>query len=216
MKTARKKKPGRPRDELLRVRRQEEILDTAATIFARDGYQSTDVQLIADALQLSKGTIYRYFPSKEHLFLAAVDRGLHRLRQRVDANSALVADPLERLTKAIHAYLAFFRDHPEYTELLIQERAEFRDRKKQTYFVHRDARVEPWRAVFRELIDGGRVRDVPVERIIDVVGDLVYGTMFTNYFAGRHKPLDAQAQDVIDILFHGILSDRERQQRTSH
>ena len=28
---------------------------------------------------------------------------------------------------------------------------------------------------------------MPVERVIDVLGDLLYGTMFTNYFAGRDK-----------------------------
>jgi hypothetical protein len=37
--------------------------------------------------------------------------------------------------------------------------------------------------------------------------------MFTNYFAGRHKPLEAQARDLVDILFYGILSDRERAAR---
>jgi AcrR family transcriptional regulator len=209
MKAARQKRPGRPPDEGLRVRRQEEILDTAARIFARYGYQNTDMQLIADALQAAKGTLYRYFPSKQELFLAAVDRGMHRLRAHVDAHSAGAPDPLDRLAKAIDAYLAFFRDHPEYTELLIQERAEFKDRKKQTYFVHRDKNIGRWRDLFGTLIVEGRVRDVPVERILDVVSDLVYGTMFTNHFAGRHKPLATQVQDVIDILFHGILSKAE-------
>ena len=31
------------------------------------------------------------------------------------------------------------------------------------------------------------VRDIPVGRITDVLGDVMYGTMFTNYFAGRGR-----------------------------
>jgi AcrR family transcriptional regulator len=204
------KKRGRPRDDDLRQRRREEILDVAARVFAGHGYQDADMQEVADRLGVGKGTIYRYFPSKEELFLAAVDRGMRRLRAHVHACGDVASDPLERLGLSIRAYLAFFRDHPELAELLIQERAQFKDRKQQTYFAHQEAGMGPWRELWRGLIAQGRVRDVPVERITDVLSDLVYGTMFTNYFAGRHKSLDEQTRDILDIVFHGILSDAER------
>ncbi len=54
------------------------------------------------------------------------------------------------------------------------------------------------------------MRDVPAERITEVLSDLVYGTMFTNYFAGPRKPSAEQADDILDIVFHGILSTTER------
>jgi AcrR family transcriptional regulator len=213
VKAARHTRAGRPKDDSLWASRTNEILDSAATIFAEHGYQDTEMQYIADALEVGKGTIYRYFPSKEDLFLKAVSRGMDRLRQAVTSAYEPIADPLERLTVAIHAYLRFFRNHPQYVELLIQERAQFRDSKKQTYFEHRERNVGEWRQMYADLISDGRLRDVPVSRILDAVSDLVYGTMFTNHFAGRHKPLEAQAQDLVDILFYGILSDRERGER---
>jgi AcrR family transcriptional regulator len=200
---------GRPRDDTLAERRREEILDSAATLFAQWGYQQTEMQRVADALNIGKGTIYRYFTSKQELFLAAVDRGMRRLRAQVDASSEGVCDPLERLKRAVATYLGFFREHSEYTELLVQERAVFRDRKS-TYFEHRDADAGPWPDLFRGLIEAGRVRDVPVERIIAVLSDLVYGTMFSTYFAGSSKSHEEQARDILDIVFLGILSDRER------
>ena len=123
-----------------------------------------------------------------------------------------VEEPLERMRHGIHAYLTFFAEHPEFVELLIQERAQFKDRKKPTYFEHREANASRWRALYRSLIDQGRIRDIPVERISNVVSDLLYGTMFTNYFTGPRKSTDAQTQDILDIVFHGILSDSERQQ----
>jgi AcrR family transcriptional regulator len=190
--------------------RREQILDAAAMVFAKHGYRNTDVQYVADALQVGKGTIYRYFASKEELFLAAVDCGMRRLTEHFQGRVHNIADPLERAVRAVHEYLTFFQQHPEYVELIIQERAEFRDRKKPTYFEHRDVNVGRWREVFRTLIAEGRVRDVPVERITDVLSDLLYGTMFTNYFVGHSRSLEEQAQDIIDIAFHGILSDAQR------
>jgi AcrR family transcriptional regulator len=213
MKQTAEKKPRRAPDEALWASRQEEILAAAAKLFARHGYADTDTQLLADELGVGKGTLYRYFPSKQELFLAAVDRAMHHLRRQIDANIEGIDDPLDRIAEAVRAYLAFFADHPEYVELLIQERAQFKDRKKPTYFVHREANIERWRALYRDLIAAGRVRDMPVERITDVMSQLLYGTMFINYFTGRQKPVEAQARDILDVVFHGILSETERGRR---
>jgi hypothetical protein len=34
--------------------------------------------------------------------------------------------------------------------------------------------------------------------------------MFTNYFAGPSKPFEEQAREILDIVFHGILTESER------
>ena len=139
-------KSERLEENLPRARR-EEILDMATALFAQHGYSDTITQELAEKLQVGKGTLYRYFPSKRELFLAAVDRVMRRLRERVDAGLAGIEAPLERIAQAIRGHLAFFAEHPEYVELLIQERAQFKDREKPTYFEHRDCNVERWRSV---------------------------------------------------------------------
>lgn len=204
---------GRPRDPQRLRQRRAEILERAAIFFARRGYQGTDVQDVADALGVGKGTIYRYFPSKEALFLAALDDGIRRMHEHIEAARLEAADPLDQIERAIEAYLAFFDEHAEYVELLIQERAVFRNRKTPTYFKHRERNVGRWRERFRELIAAGRVRPLPVEQITDVLSALLYGTMFTNYFAGRQQPLAVQARELLDVALPGILSDTERRRR---
>jgi hypothetical protein len=106
--------------------------------------------------------------------------------------------------------LQFFSARPERVELLIQERAHFKNRPKPTMIQHREVNVERWRVLYRDLIAQGRFREMPVDRISDVIGDLMYGTIFTNYFAGPRKTLEAQAEDMIDVVFSGILSAAER------
>jgi AcrR family transcriptional regulator len=208
-----KRGPGRPKDEDLCTRRREQILDAASQVFAANSYRNTDLQFIADRLKLSKASIYRYFDSKEKLFLAAVDRGIARLHEHVSASEAGETDPLKRLTLVVYAYLAFFRANPQIVELLIQERVEFKDRKEPSYFVHREQCLEPWREAFRDLIAEGRVRRIPVDRILDVLPDLLYGTMVTNHFVDRRRPHEEQARDIVDILFNGILTNQEKARR---
>jgi AcrR family transcriptional regulator len=204
---------GRPKDEALATRRREEILEAATRLFAARGWAGMDVQHAADALGVGKGTVYRYFPTKRDLFLAAVDRAMRLLKEAVDAAAEAAEAPLAQVEGAIRAYLAFFDAHPEFVELLIQERAEFKDRKQPTYFVHREANLGRWRALFDGLIRDGLVRDVPVERILEVTGNLLYGTMFTNFFAGRRRDLRAQAEDLLDVVLNGALTPAGRRRR---
>lgn len=193
--------------------RREEILDAATKLFAEHGFADTDTQQLADKLGVGKGTLYRYFPSKRELFLAAADRGMRRLCQYIDDSIAPIQDPPERIAQVVRSYLTFFANHPELCELLIHERALFKDRKKPTYIEYREANRERLRSLYRSYIAEGQVRDIPVDQLLDVLGDLLYGTMFTNYFAGRQVSVDEQARGILNIVFHGILSDVGRQRR---
>jgi AcrR family transcriptional regulator len=188
-------------------------IPSSTELFAEHGFSDAVTQMLADRLQVGKGTLYRHFPSKRELFLAAADRVMRKLRQRIDAEVAGIDDPLDRLERGLVAFLGFFDENPRYAELLIQERALFKDRKTPTYLAHREANVVPWRDRLRPLIADGRLRDVPVERITDVINDLAYGTVFTNYFSNQHKPFETQARDILDVVFFGILSDPERRRR---
>jgi AcrR family transcriptional regulator len=207
------KKPGRPADPDHCARRREHILDAAVILFARHGFADTEMQELADTVGVGKGTLYRYYPSKDSLFLAAADRVMIRMRQSIDAAIVGIEDPFQRIRRAIYAFLEFFSARPERVELLIQERAHFKDRPKPTLIQHREVNVERWRALYRDLIAQGRVREMPVDRISDVIGDLMYGTIITNYFAGPRKSLEAQAEDMIDVVFSGILSASERKRQ---
>jgi AcrR family transcriptional regulator len=207
------KKPGRCCTDEDFLARQEEILHIATEIFAEQGFSDALTQAIADRLGVGKGTIYRHFPSKREIFLAAADRVMVKMQEKILANIAGVEDGLEQVARGMNAFLSFFADHPEYVELLIQERAHFKDRKRPTYFEHREVNVQRWRQLYVRLIAEGRVRPMSVESITDVVGNVIYGTMFTNFFAGQKKPVEQQAQDILEIVFRGILTDQERARR---
>jgi AcrR family transcriptional regulator len=193
--------------------RREEILDAATDLFAEFGYSEAVTKDLADKLQIGKGTIYRYFPSKRDLFLATVDRVMRRMRVQVDEAVVGIPDLLERLEEGTRAFLRFFAQNPKYVELLILERALFKDRTTPTYIEHHERNKLRWHEVYRTLIGEGRIRDMPVERITTVFVDLAYGTIFTNYFSGRSRSPEDQASDILDVVFCGILGDSERAQR---
>jgi AcrR family transcriptional regulator len=186
--------------------RREEILVQAARLFAEHGYSECDTQLLAETIGVGKGTVYRYFPSKRALFLAAADRVMRMLREHIDAQIGNETEPFTCIRIGIRAFLDFFAANPGFVELLVQERAQFKDRTRPTFMEHRQLSATRWREVYARLIAEGRVREMPVERITDVIGNLLYGTIFTNYFSGVPKPPAAQADDILDVVMNGILA----------
>ncbi len=211
------RKPGRPRDPDLEARRKREILAAAAAVFARTGFADTDVQAIADAVGVGKGTVYRYFPTKTALFLAAVDQGLQELAERIDAVILDEArDPLDRFAGAVRAYLAFFADRPDMVELFVQERATFRDRHPPLYFARQsDGTCDRTDEFIVGLIRRGVLRPLQLEHVREVLSDLLYGTVMANAFSGRPVSAARQADEILDIVFHGILSESERHRTTA-
>ncbi len=199
--------PGRPRDPHLEARRRAQILDVAARIFAAHGFANTTVQTIANHIGVGNGTIYRYFPTKEQLFLAAIERGLEELSARMDEVLQQSGDPLDILRQAIFTYFQFFHQRPEMAELFIQERAAFQHHHRPLYFAtHRDdAKFQKHQQFYERLRATGRIRPIPFEQLFALVGDLLYGAILTNLLTNRSIDPKTQAEQVADFILHGIL-----------
>lgn len=74
-------KPGRR--ETNRLDRHDAIVDVAHPYFLGHGYAATTMSGIAAAIGGSKATLWSYFPSKEALFEAVLDRATAHFRERI-------------------------------------------------------------------------------------------------------------------------------------
>ncbi|WP_432494957.1 TetR/AcrR family transcriptional regulator [Kineococcus auxinigenes] len=96
----------------------EEILDTAAALFARHGFAETSVQRVADATGYSKTGLLHRFPTKDALQAAALAATLERVRRVVDGVTASPPGPgRDRAVLEALADLALAR--PGFTALAL-------------------------------------------------------------------------------------------------
>ena len=118
------------------IKKRAEILNVSLDVFAREGFGNTDVQVIADLAGVGKGTVYRHFGNKEQLFLATAKFSLKQVAQYVHKNLG-GEEQIEwfyqehgaaQLLRAIATACAeYYRRHPQAVEIMIQERAQFRE-----------------------------------------------------------------------------------------
>jgi AcrR family transcriptional regulator len=83
----------RARSAQAKAGRRREILDCAAALCARSGYDDLAVADVAERAGLAKGTIFRYFPTKEELGRALAEAHLARWGDDLDRRLARIPGP---------------------------------------------------------------------------------------------------------------------------
>jgi TetR/AcrR family transcriptional regulator, cholesterol catabolism regulator len=119
--------------------RRQDIVDTAARLFARNGYAETGIAEIGEAVDLARGALYYYIGSKEALLAEIHDRVLDPLLERSKLIMKLNASPAVKvrlISEVLLAQIIERQDHVwvflhEYRALTGQPRKTFRAKREQ-------------------------------------------------------------------------------------
>ena len=109
------------RREREKEERRQSILRAAHDVFFESGFRRATVDDVAARAEVSKGTVYLYFESKEtifaHLLLEGLEGLVGYLEETYAVDRSLAAD--ERLRRLGWAYFQFFHREPLYFRLLM-------------------------------------------------------------------------------------------------
>lgn len=81
--------------------RRRRMVDAAVRLFERTPYADVHMEAIADCANVAKPTLYRYFPTKEALFIEALESALAELRREVQAARSEPTAGEERLRRVV-------------------------------------------------------------------------------------------------------------------
>lgn len=110
--------PSRQREPMESGDRKSQILDAALEEFAKEGFRGATIKRIAQRAKLaSQALIYWYFPTKEALFQAVLERRLPIAQVISNADALLERPPEEVLPLLARAYLAM-ADRPAALRLV--------------------------------------------------------------------------------------------------
>lgn len=120
----------RARREREKEERRRSILRAAREVFFEDGFHRATVDKVAQRAEVSKGTVYLYFESKEtilaHLILEGLRQLVGELERAYAANESLSAE--ERLRRLGQAYFRFFQQEPVYYRFMMaMDRGRFQE-----------------------------------------------------------------------------------------
>lgn len=183
---------------------RERILDDAARLFARDGYEGTSLGELATSVGVTKAAIYHYFPNKQEIYEAIIVRTLEGLRRHVSQATAQVSAPEEALACFMTAHADFFEENYDgfltmlvgyggmENVVMVAEAQKLRDEHEQAL-----------RHIIADGIAKGAFR--PID--IDVTGRAVLSMLnwMVRWFKpGKGRRAASFAQDYCDLMLGGL------------
>ena len=108
----------RERKEREREARKNAILEAAKTVFFQKGLHAATMDQIAEAAELSKGTLYLYFPNKEELYISILLEGLALLHERLEKAVRDTEGWEEKLRNIGWSYYSFYQEERNYFDIL--------------------------------------------------------------------------------------------------
>lgn len=101
--------------------RRDQLLEVGLELFTRRGLESVSIGEIADAAGVSPGLLYHYFPNKQSLYDAAVERAVLDLEAAMAKANPTDSIELLDLAKMVQAYVDFARTRArEYRFVLVR------------------------------------------------------------------------------------------------
>ena len=183
-----------------RSERRDRILTAAKELFSQAAYDSVQMDGIARAAGVGKPTLYRYFPSKDELFLEVFKEALNELERQVEAALAEEASPPQALARMIRAAVSVLGgqvgalrlltgDHPN---LILRWRSEFRQRRRPI--------MEAFRSALERGIAEGKFRAVDLDAVPAMLVGMVRGGVMGADRTSRDRLADA----AVDLVLKGL------------
>lgn len=191
--------------ERKRQLRRDQILDSAARVFARDGFHAARMDDIAAELELTKAALYYYWDSKEDLFVKVIEArvgiAVHALED-IDPADTTASD---RVRAAILTHLRVFHQHRDIYTMFLGERLRSISGEAASVVDEMGRRFERrWAELLEEGVVSGEFRadlDIP----ITVKASLSMCNMTLTWFQPEGRlSIDDLAARFGDIILGGI------------
>lgn len=191
--------------------RPDEVLDAALELFLEKGFAAAKVEDVAKRAGLSKGSVYLYFPSKDALLEAIVQRALAPLADSTLGQLAhFEGDPRVVLTMVIGRLIAAMRDPQRVAipKLILREASQFPQVAEMYKRQVLDRAIPAVTALLQRGMDQGYLRKLDAELTVrSIVGPILVHLLLAEVFAIMPKDgmaLERFVQNHLAILFDGI------------
>jgi AcrR family transcriptional regulator len=190
---------------------ENQLMEAAERLFARQGFAGTSLQELADAVGLTRTGVYHYFNGKEEM-LAALVRGFtvetaDDVRRLADSRGAL---PFERLSEAVTNMIERVALHPQRFRLLLTSESAFPEALAAQYLKARRDTLRALTGLVSQCISAGTCRPVDPEL---AAFSLLGASNWVAFWYPRRDGIGSKtprelAQSLADVALGGLLDKR--------
>ena len=205
------------RKEREKEQRRKDIIDAAEKIFFKKGLNNSTMDEVAKEAELSKGTLYLYFKSKEEIHYAIKIRAFNILNKMFRESISEKKNGFENCMEIGKAYVDFVNKHSNYYKAIIHFESndcrvcQFRD-KFENLFKEENPLIFFVQIINQGIKDNTIRDDIPANALAQTLWAQMTGVL--QFIATKQKILDftgIEAEDIInsqyEIIKRGLKKD---------
>jgi len=197
-------RPAHTRRERRVAARRVQILDAAARLFAEKGFHRTTTKDIAEAADVSEGTLYNYFENKEDMLLGIMARLVETQHLTASLIWSIPDDAREFLYTMLSQRKEFVQQDGAMLQSVFSEILVDPDLRQQYYQELVLPNFEFLEAHLHARRDLGQIRDVDLPLAVRIVIALTTGLFFLEVLG---DPLVKDRWDDLSKLITSIFFD---------
>jgi AcrR family transcriptional regulator len=183
-----------------RQERRLKILAAASDLFGANSYDSVQMRDVAGLAEVGKPTLYRYFPSKEELFLEVFKSGLDRLDAEVSAILKDREPPGRSLERLLQALLDALGGQVAALRMLTDDQSAVMRRWRNEFRRRRRPFVDAARTILEQGIASGDFRPVDLDAVPSMLIAIVRGGLIGT----DRLPRERFEAAMIDLVMHAV------------
>ncbi len=186
---------------------RDRILDEAAALFLRHGYEGTSLRQLADTVGMKAGSLYYHFASKDDLLTEILRRGIDVMQTAFDEAEASTgsARPVDRIEAHVRAHLSALFENGPYTAAHVMTFRTAPESVREIVVPLRDAYEARWTEMLRLLQADGAIQPTVDVNVIRLV---LFGAMNASveWFDTDRGNLDRFAAAITTQFWSGVAS----------
>lgn len=186
-----------------RAKRRETIIAAAAELFAGRDYANVQVDEVAKRAGVGKATLYRYFPSKEDLYLESLERAFGGLEQRLGTHLAPGSTAVTRLTAMVTALVDTLNEQLPTLKLLGGDQSDLADRMRRVIRRRSARAADSFRQVLEEGVAAGEFRPLDT----GMTPFLIIGMVRGGLMLAGDQSREAVERAAIDLILKATVTD---------
>ena len=189
---------------------KERILEAALEVFSHKGFHPATMDEISDKAGVGKGTLYRYFETKEKLFAELVRLRLEELGATAGSVIDGRDDVLTMISKCIRMYFEFFDRNQRLYRLIIQEQLDLGEHSPDEYFRKVMRAIPNLKRKVYEGTQQGILKDVDFQTVFYGTMGFAHGVIQKWLARECSYPLVNELPGVLEVLFYGFVKDAQK------
>jgi AcrR family transcriptional regulator len=182
--------------------RAKQIIEVAQKRFGLYGLEKTSMREIAEDLNVTKGSLYYYFPDKEHLYLAVIEKEQKEFIWSLEAAISKPSTAEEVLMKYVETRTLHFRTLINLSRLRVDAYHELRPLFADKWKHFKQQEVGLISAILTKGFDQGQFHSGDIEEMSNLYLDVLRGL--------RHSLLGRKEMMYIDEEDYDSLVEKTR------